>query len=89
MVGIYQLLRFSERYFCLLGQKEIGTELALYYEEFAKYLELNEKFQDATQIYEMGLNIRQGLWFDLNDHLCNSTKECMIRPGEQIEVNRP
>ena len=39
-------------------KKEIGTELALYYEEFAKYLELNEKFQDATQIYEMGVEYK-------------------------------
>lgn len=44
--------------FVYLAKKEIGTELALYYEEFAKYLELNEKFQDATQIYEMGVEYR-------------------------------
>ncbi|CAG90982.2 DEHA2G21384p [Debaryomyces hansenii CBS767] len=44
--------------FVYLAKKEIGTELALYYEEFAKYLELNEKFQDATQIYEMGVEYK-------------------------------
>lgn len=38
-----------------LAKKEIGTELALYYEEFAKYLEMNENFNHARQIYEMGI----------------------------------
>lgn len=44
--------------FVYLAKKEIGTELALYYEEFAKYLELNEKFEDAKEIYAMGIEVK-------------------------------
>ena len=41
--------------FVYLAKKEIGTELALYYEEFARYLELSGNSEDATQIYDMGI----------------------------------
>lgn len=41
--------------FIYLAKKDIGTQLALYYEEFAAYLELLKKYVDATQIYEMGI----------------------------------
>lgn len=41
--------------FVYLAKKEIGTELALYYEEFAKYLELSGNSEDAAQIYDMGI----------------------------------
>ncbi|KAG2732950.1 hypothetical protein G9P44_003940 [Scheffersomyces stipitis] len=42
--------------FVYLAKKGIGNQLALYYEEFANYLEANGKIADATEIYEMGIN---------------------------------
>lgn len=42
--------------FVYLAKKEIGRELALYYEEFAKLLELNQKYQDAKEVYEIGIS---------------------------------
>ncbi|RCK59426.1 Checkpoint serine/threonine-protein kinase BUB1 [Candida viswanathii] len=41
--------------FIYLAKKDIGTQLALYYEEFASYLELLKKYVDANQIYELGI----------------------------------
>ncbi|KAI3406705.2 BUB1 [Candida oxycetoniae] len=41
--------------FVYLAKKEIGNQLALYYEEFAQYLELNGKISDAHQIYQLGI----------------------------------
>ncbi|KAK6884947.1 Checkpoint serine/threonine-protein kinase BUB1 [Candida tropicalis] len=41
--------------FIYLAKKDIGTQLALYYEEFASYLELSKKYVDANQIYELGI----------------------------------
>lgn len=41
--------------FVYLAKKEIGRELALYYEEFGKLLELNHKITDAKEIYEYGI----------------------------------
>ncbi|EMG48247.1 BUB1 Checkpoint serine/threonine-protein kinase BUB1 [Candida maltosa Xu316] len=38
-----------------LAKKEIGNQLALYYEEFASFLELQGKLVDANQIYELGI----------------------------------
>ncbi|KGU30089.1 checkpoint serine/threonine-protein kinase [Candida albicans P57055] len=38
-----------------LAKKEIGNQLALYYEEFARYLEVQKKYTDANQIYELGI----------------------------------
>ncbi|EGW35454.1 uncharacterized protein SPAPADRAFT_133075 [Spathaspora passalidarum NRRL Y-27907] len=38
-----------------LAKKEIGNRLSLYYEEFAKFLESKGKFNDACQIYELGI----------------------------------
>ncbi|CAI5759346.1 unnamed protein product [Candida verbasci] len=49
--------------FVYLARKEIGNQLALYYEEFANYLELNGKISDAEQIYELGI---QSQAFPLN-----------------------
>ncbi|EGV60641.1 protein kinase [Yamadazyma tenuis] len=41
--------------FIYLAKKEIGRELSLYYEEFAKVLELRQKFSDAQDVYHIGL----------------------------------
>lgn len=41
--------------FIYLAKKEIGKELALYYEEFAKLLELSQKYNDAKEVYEIGI----------------------------------
>ncbi|CAH6720418.1 checkpoint serine/threonine-protein kinase Bub1p [[Candida] jaroonii] len=41
--------------FVYLAKKEIGRELALFYEEFGKLLEVNHKFTDAKEIYEYGI----------------------------------
>ena len=41
--------------FVYLAKKEIANQLSLYYEEFAIYLEINDKFNDARQIYELGI----------------------------------
>ncbi|ODV80629.1 uncharacterized protein CANTADRAFT_25089 [Suhomyces tanzawaensis NRRL Y-17324] len=41
--------------FVYLARKDIGSQLALYYEEFANYLELNGKEADARNIYELGI----------------------------------
>ncbi|KAG7666039.1 BUB1 [[Candida] subhashii] len=38
-----------------LAKKEIGNQLALYYESFGNYLELNNKLNDANQIYQLGI----------------------------------
>ncbi|KAK6463094.1 Mad3/BUB1 homology region 1-domain-containing protein [Scheffersomyces coipomensis] len=42
--------------FVYLAKKEIGNQLALYYEEFAEYLEINGKITDADEIYQLGIN---------------------------------
>lgn len=42
--------------FIYLAKKQIGNELALFYEEFAKILELNQKYNDAKEVYEIGIN---------------------------------
>ncbi|RLV96228.1 Checkpoint serine/threonine-protein kinase BUB1 [Spathaspora sp. JA1] len=41
--------------FVYLAKKEIGNRLSLYYEEFAKFLEAKGNFNDACQIYELGI----------------------------------
>lgn len=41
--------------FVYLAKKEIGRALALYYEEFARYLEAHGAAADARQVYEVGL----------------------------------
>lgn len=41
--------------FIYLAKKDIGTELALYYEEFARFLELNMKVKEAKQVFEVGI----------------------------------
>ncbi|KAK6454966.1 Mad3/BUB1 homology region 1-domain-containing protein [Scheffersomyces xylosifermentans] len=41
--------------FVYLAKKEIGNQLALYYEEFANYLEVNGKYNDASEIYGLGI----------------------------------
>lgn len=41
--------------FVYLAKKGIGLELALYYEEFAKFLELNKQYADAKEVYEVGV----------------------------------
>ncbi|CDK24940.1 unnamed protein product [Kuraishia capsulata CBS 1993] len=42
--------------FVLVFRKGIGRDFALYYEEFAKYLEANRKHSDASEIYQMGID---------------------------------
>lgn len=41
--------------FVYLAKKGIGLQLALYYEEFAKYLELNSQLADSKEVYEVGI----------------------------------
>lgn len=41
--------------FVYLAKKDIGRALALYYEEFARYLEAQAQVADARQVYEVGL----------------------------------
>ncbi|KAI5955293.1 BUB1 [Candida jiufengensis] len=41
-----------------LAKKEIGNQLALFYEEFAQHLEIDGKYVDAAQIYELGLQYK-------------------------------
>lgn len=41
--------------FVYLAKKEIGVELALYYEEFARLLESKAQIGDARQVYEIGM----------------------------------
>lgn len=43
--------------FVYLAKKEIGRGLALYYEEFAKLLEVQAKYNDASSVYEFGISI--------------------------------
>lgn len=43
--------------FIYLSKKEIGNQLALYYEEFARFLEVTGKLNDARLIYEMGVEV--------------------------------
>ncbi|KAI5970253.1 BUB1 [Candida margitis] len=38
-----------------LATKKIGIELALFYEEFARHLELKDRFADAHGVYEIGI----------------------------------
>jgi checkpoint serine/threonine-protein kinase len=40
--------------FAYLARHNIGEKLALYYEEFAQWLELNGRWAQAEEIYEMG-----------------------------------
>lgn len=41
-----------------LATKKIGVQLALFYEEFARHLELKDKFADAHGVYEIGIQFR-------------------------------
>ena len=41
--------------FVYMAKKSIGMHLALYYEEFAKYLELHGQLADAREVYEVGI----------------------------------
>lgn len=41
--------------FVYLAKKDIGQQLALYYEEFAKFLELSGNSADAREVYEIGM----------------------------------
>ncbi|KAF3987455.1 hypothetical protein FT663_04449 [Candidozyma haemuli var. vulneris] len=41
--------------FVYLAKKGIGCELALYYEEFAKYLETKGAYGDASEVYNIGI----------------------------------
>lgn len=41
--------------FVYLAKKDIGLQLALYYEEFAKYLEFKSQVAEAREIYEVGI----------------------------------
>lgn len=41
--------------FVYLAKKEIGVQLALYYEEFARFLEASGAFGDAKQVYDIGI----------------------------------
>lgn len=41
--------------FVYLAKKGIGCELALYYEEFAKYLEVKGALSDAMEVYGIGI----------------------------------
>lgn len=43
--------------FIYLAKKEIGRLLALYYEQFADFLEANGDFEDSQQVYEMGIQL--------------------------------
>lgn len=43
--------------FIYLSKKEIGNKLALYYEQFAQYLEATGKINDAKQVYELGIEL--------------------------------
>ncbi|KAJ9095104.1 hypothetical protein QFC19_007671 [Naganishia cerealis] len=38
-----------------LAKKQIGQQLALYYEEFARYLEINSCIEDAEDVYKHGI----------------------------------
>ncbi|CCH45142.1 putative serine/threonine-protein kinase [Wickerhamomyces ciferrii] len=44
--------------FIYLARKEIGTNLALYYEEYANYLELNKRIFQAGKVYEEGVRFK-------------------------------
>lgn len=44
--------------FVYLAKKDIGTGLALFYEEFSRYLEGGGKFGDAREVLEMGVERR-------------------------------
>lgn len=41
--------------FVYLAKKAIGSQLALYYEEFARFLELKGQFVDSQEVYEIGI----------------------------------
>lgn len=44
--------------FVYLARKEIGTSLALYYEEYANFLETNNRYLQAEQVYKEGVNVK-------------------------------
>ena len=43
--------------FIYLAKKQIGVQLAIYYEEFSHFLELEGKITDAREIYELGIQL--------------------------------
>ena len=43
--------------FVYLAKREIGRELALFYEEFAKLLEVNRRYDDAKLVYDIGMEV--------------------------------
>ncbi|KAG7193148.1 uncharacterized protein KQ657_000902 [Scheffersomyces spartinae] len=56
-----EYVRFAESkrdIFIYLAKKEIGSQLALYYEEFARHLIEIDKWNDAQEILEMGLKVK-------------------------------
>lgn len=44
--------------FVYLSRKEIGKHLALFYEEYASYLEVNNKRRQAKEVFEAGLELQ-------------------------------
>lgn len=44
--------------FVYLARKEIGISLALYYEEYANFLETNNRYTQTEQVYQEGINIK-------------------------------
>jgi len=44
--------------FIYLARKEIGTSLALYYEEYANFLETNKRYMQAEDVYQEGINLK-------------------------------
>ncbi|KAF3905967.1 hypothetical protein ABW21_db0202731 [Orbilia brochopaga] len=55
MTWIQQFSDAPRESFAFLARKGIGASLALYYEEFAAYLESQNRCTQAEEIYEMGI----------------------------------
>ncbi|ODV67920.1 hypothetical protein HYPBUDRAFT_200247 [Hyphopichia burtonii NRRL Y-1933] len=65
--------------FVYLAKKEIGNQLALYYEEFAQYLESSGKINDARQVYEIGIELNARPFLRLEKSYKKFEERMMLR----------
>ncbi len=76
-------------YFQYLSRKKIGLNLATYYEEFAKYLEANNRKLQADEIYQTGLSNKARPIERLQKRYDEFLKRVELNPPETNEPNSP
>lgn len=69
--------------FVYLAKKAIGNQLALYYEEFANYLESVGNVQDAALIYDLGIERNARPIVRLRRSYANFKERTTLRPVDE------